>query len=59
MSCITIKPSTHQVTEKSPRRAAAETLAVLNVGVQSSDDVDEAAKEIFDDNDVNDFLNLH
>jgi hypothetical protein len=46
------------VTEKSPRHAAAETLAVLNVGVQSSDDADEAAKEIFDDNDVNDFLNL-
>jgi hypothetical protein len=31
---------------------------VLNVGVQPSDDVDEAAKEIFNDNDVNDFLNL-
>jgi hypothetical protein len=31
---------------------------VLNVGVQPSDAVDEAAKEIFNDNDVNDYLNL-
>jgi hypothetical protein len=58
VSLITTKPSTHQVAEKSPRRAAAETLGVLNVGVRPSDDVDEAAKEIFNDNDVNDFLNL-
>ena len=35
-----------------------ETLVVLNDGVQPSDDVDEAAKEIFNDNDVNGFLNL-
>jgi hypothetical protein len=58
VSCITTKPSTHQVVAKSPRCAAAETLVVLNVGVQPSDDVDEAAKEIFNDNDVNDFLNF-
>jgi hypothetical protein len=58
VSRITTKPSTHQVAENSPRRAAAETLVVLNIGVQPSDDVDEAAKEIFNDNDVNDFLNL-
>ncbi len=58
VSRITTKPSTCQVAEKSPRRAAAESLVVLNVGVQPSDDVDKAAKEIFNDNDVNDFLNL-
>jgi hypothetical protein len=58
VSRITTKPSTHQVAEKSPRHAAAETLVVLNVGVQPSDDVNEAAKEIFNDNDVNVFLNL-
>jgi hypothetical protein len=58
VSRITTKPSTHQVAEKSPRRAAAETLVFLNVGVRPSDDVDEAEKEIFNDNDVNDFLNL-
>ena len=56
VSRITTKPSTHQVAEKSPRRAAAETLVFLNVGVRPSDDVDEAEKEIFNDNDVNDFL---
>ncbi len=58
VSCIRTKPSTHQVSEKSPRHVAAETLVVLNDGVQPSDDVDEAAKEIFNDNDVNDFLNV-
>ncbi len=52
------KPSTHQVDEKSPRRVAAETLVILNDGVQPSDNVDEVAKEIFNDNDVNDFLNI-
>jgi hypothetical protein len=35
--------------KKSPRHAAAETLVVLNDGVQPSDDVDDVAKEIFDD----------
>jgi hypothetical protein len=58
VSRITTKPSTHQVAEKSPRHAAAETLVVLNDGVRPSDDVDEAAKEIFNDNDVNDLLNV-
>jgi hypothetical protein len=58
VSRIRTKPSTHQVAEKSPRRVAAETLVVLNDGVRFSDDVDEAAKEIFNDNDVNDFLNV-
>ncbi len=41
----TSKHSTHQVAKKSPRHAAAETLVVLNDGVQPSDDVDDAAKE--------------
>ncbi len=59
VSHITTKPSTHQVAEKFTRHAAAETLVVLNVGVQPSDDVEEAAKEIINDNDVNDFLNLN
>ncbi len=45
----TSKHSTHQVAKKSPRRAAAETLAVPNDGVQPSDDVDDAAKEVFND----------
>jgi hypothetical protein len=40
----TSKHSTHQVAEKSPRHAAAETLGVLNDGVQPSDDVDDASK---------------
>ncbi len=58
VSCFRTKPSTHQVDEKSPRHVAAETLVVLNDEVQPSDDVDKAAKEIFNDNDVNDFLNV-
>ncbi len=58
VSRITTKPSTHQVAAKSPRCSAAETLVVLNVGVRPSDDVDEVTKEIFNNNDVNDFLDL-
>ncbi len=45
----TSKHFTQQVAEKSPRRAAAETLVVLNDGVQPSDDVDDTAKEVFND----------
>jgi hypothetical protein len=37
------------VTEKSLRHAAAETLVVLNGGVQPSDVEDDAAKEVFND----------
>jgi hypothetical protein len=49
VACNTSKHFTYQVAEKSPRRAAAETLVVLNDGVQPSDDVDDAAKEVFND----------
>ncbi len=44
--------------DKSPRRAAAETLVVLNEGVQPSDDVDEVANKACNDIDVNDYLNV-
>jgi hypothetical protein len=49
VALFTSKHFTHKVAEKFPRRAAAETLVILNDGVQPSDDVDDAAKEVFND----------